>query len=331
MNSRIFRNKSTFGFYSPQNKNSININEVEVLKDKVLKLKIELNKKNFECQELRIMYNKLDKAYKSNIILLEKLLKEANNNIINTNFSYGKEIEEKKEKEKDKTKENNNNKLEDINKNKNTNNCNSPKNKSRSVETNKSNKSYKSLDFNFKNNFLLFANKNHLTMKLQQEISELKKEANEKDKKINNLKNNANILKYKELDKKYAKMYTELMGTRENNEKLELYCLNINSKINNYKEKIKKLNSKKILIEDENYALKQKIDKIENNNNNQGNNKKNSENEKDKYQKKDSLVKNEEDIEKLKEKINMLEKENQELKEKLKNKENDLLLENKNE
>ena len=331
MNSRIFRNKSTFGFYSPQNKNSININEVEVLKDKILKLKIELNKKNFECQELRIMYNKLDKAYKSNIILLEKLLKEANNNIINTNFSYCKENEEKKGKEKEKEKEKeNNNKLEDINKNKNTNKSNSPKNKSRSVETNKSNKS---LNLNFKNNFLLFANKNHLTMKLQQEIYELKKEVNEKDNKINNLKKNANILKYKELDKKYAKIYTELMGTRENNEKLEIYCLNINSKINNYKEKIKKLNNKKILIEDENYALKQKIDKIENinNNKNQGNNKKNCENEKENYQKKNNLVKNEEDIEKLKEKINLLEKENKELKEKLKNNENNFLLENKNE
>lgn len=288
MNSRILKNRSTFGFYSPQNKNSININEVEILKDRILKLKIELNKKNYECQELRIMYNRLDKTYKSNIILLEKLLNEANNNIINTNLSYDKENEKEK--------------LEDIKKSK------SPKIESRKIESNKNNK-----NLNYNNSFLNFANKNHLNMKLMQEIAELKKEINEKDNIINNFKNNATISKYKELDKRFSKMYKELIQTRENNEKLEFFCLNTNYKINNYKEKIRKLNNKNSKLEDENIALKKKLNKVENNEININDN--------DKIQKKNYLSKNE-DIEKLKDTINILEKENKELKQKLIKKDN---------
>ena len=286
MTSRILRNRSSFGFFSPQQKNTININEVEIYKDRILKLKIELNKKNFECQELRIMYNKLDKVYKSNLNLMEKLINEANNNIINTNLSFDKD------KEKDLNKE-----LISLKK------YNSPKNTSKSLE------SIKNISFNNKN-FLFFVKKNHLNIRLQQEISELKNEMNEKDNIINNLKNNANVLKYKELDKKFAKMYQELIQTRENNEKLETYCLNLTNKINFYKEKIKKLNYKNILIEDEKEALKKKITKYENilDNTNTG--------DQNIMQKKNTFVKNG-NIEILKEKMRILERENKELKENL--------------
>ena len=289
MTSRILRNRSTFGFYSPQQKNSINginINELEVYKDRILKLKIELNKKNFECQELRIMYNKLDKVYKSNLNLVEKLINEANNNIINTNLSF--------DKDKDKEKE-----LISLKK------YHSPKNTSKTLE------SIKNTTFNNNNNnFLYLVKKNHLNIRLQQEISQLKNEINEKDNIINNLKNNANVLKYKELDKKFAKMYQELIQTRENNEKLETYCLNLTNKINFYKEKIKKLNYKNILIEDEKEALKKKIAKFENilDNTNTG--------DQNIMQKKNTFVKNG-NIEILKEKMRILERENKELKENL--------------
>ena len=286
MTSRILRNRSTFGFYSPQQKNSININELEVYKDRILKLKIELNKKNFECQELRIMYNKLDKVYKSNLNLVEKLINEANNNIINTNLSF--------DKDKDKEKE-----LISLKK------YHSPKNTSKTLE------SIKNTTFNNNNNnFLYLVKKNHLNIRLQQEISQLKNEINEKDNIINNLKNNANVLKYKELDKKFAKMYQELIQTRENNEKLETYCLNLTNKINFYKEKIKKLNYKNILIEDEKEALKKKITKYENilDNTNTG--------DQNIMQKKNTFVKNG-NIEILKEKMRILERENKELKENL--------------
>ena len=286
MNSRILRNRSTFGFYSPQQKNLININEVEIFKDKILKLKIELNKKNIECQELRVMYNKLDKMYKSNISLMGKLINEANNSIINTNLSYDKE----KEKEIEMNKE-----LNDKN------NLNSPKNISKSLE---SNKNVKNTTFN--KNFLFYVNKNHLTLKLQQEISELKNEINEKDIIIKDLKNNANGLKYKELDKKYARIYLELIQTRENNEKLEAYCLTLNSKINQYKEKIKKINNKIIQTEDENIALKKKLTKYENI---QGNLVNTKDEDKNIYQKKNNFGKDD-DIEKFKEKSKVLENEN---------------------
>ena len=285
MTSRILRNRSSFGFFSPQQKHTININEVEIYKDRILKLKIELNKKNFECQELRIMYNKLDKVYKSNLNLMEKLINEANNNIINTNLSFDKD------KEKDLNKE-----LISLKK------YNSPKNTSKSLE------SIKNTSFNNKN-FLFFVKKNHLNIRLQQEISELKNEMNEKDNIINNLKNNANVLKYKELDKKFSKMYQELIQTRENNEKLETYCLNLTSKINYYKEKIKKLKNKNVQIEDEKEALKKKIIKFENKLDNANNGEQNI------FQKKNTLVKNE-NVEILKEKMRILERENKELKEK---------------
>ena len=101
MNSRIFRNRSTFGFLSPQRPNIINQNELEICKDCILKLKKELNKKNFELQELKVQYNKLNKVYKSNINLLEKLIHESNNNINNNNLSYEKEKEKDNEKEKE--------------------------------------------------------------------------------------------------------------------------------------------------------------------------------------------------------------------------------------
>ena len=301
MTSKIFRNRSSFGFFSPQQKNSINLNEVEIYKDRILKLKIELNKKNFECQELRIMYNKLDKVYKSNINLMEKLINEANNNIINTNLSFDKD------KEKDINKE-----LISIKK------YYSPKNTSKSLE------SIKNKSFN-NNNFLYFVKNNHLNIRLQQEISELKNEINEKDKLINDLKNNANVLKYKDLDKKYARMYQELIQTRENNQKLETYCLNLTSKINNFKEKIKKLNHKNIQIEDEKEALKKKVIKFENILDNPNNG--------DKFimPKKFTFVKNE-NIEILKEKIRILEQENKELKVKInKNQIDNSNMEDKNE
>ena len=286
MNSRILRNRSTFGFYSPQQKNLININEVEIFKDKILKLKIEVNKKNIECQELRVMYNKLDKMYKSNISLMGKLINEANNSIINTNLSYDKEKEKQNEKNKE---------INDINK------LNSQKNISKSLE---SNKNVKNTTFN--KSFLFYVNKNHLALRLQQEISELKNEINEKDIIIKDLKNNANGLRYKELDKKYAKIYLELIQTRENNEKLEAYCLSLNSKINQYKEKIKKINNKIIQLEDENIALKKKLTKYENI---QGNLVNSKDEDKNIYQKKNNFGKDG-DIEKLKEKSKELENEN---------------------
>ena len=310
MNSRIFRNRSTFGFFTPKGQSIINSNELEIYKESILKLKIELNKKNFELQELKVQYNKLNKVYQSNINLLEKLIHESNNNIINTNLSYDNEKE--KEKRKEKEKENVKEKGKEINKDSDSvAKINSPKNISKSIETNKNiNHEKKSTSFN--NNILFLINRNHLNLKLQKEINELKCEISEKDKIIENLNKTASALKYKELDKKYAKMFSELIKTRENNEKLEILCLNLNSKINNYKEKIKKLNVKNTQLEDENYALKKKITKYENqklyiNNESDLNNK-------SIYSK---GINHNEDSQILKEKIKKLEEENKILKEKV--------------
>ena len=293
MYSRLFGNRSTFGFYSPQRqllKNNTSLNEVEIYQDEILKLKMELNKKTFEFQELRIEYNRLDKAYKSNIILLEKLINEANSNIL-SNLSNDKDNEITNQ--------------EFINKNK------TSKNTSKSIENNK-NINYKNKTITARNNLLSIINRNHLNQKLQQEIIDLKNEIKVKESIINNYKNNANVLKYKELDKKYSKIFSEFIQTRENNDKLKDLCETLNTKINNYKQKVKALNYKNKQIENENEALKKKLSLYENkqdnsinsdNNSHQLNQKKNN-NDKD------------EDIQTLKDKINSLIEENKKLKEK---------------
>jgi len=295
MNLRIFNNRSSFGFYSPQRKimkSTSNLNEIDKCKDEILKLKIELNKRYFDYQELKVEYNKLDKAYKSNIILLEKLINEANNNIID-NLSYDNEREKEKENYKE---------LINIKK------INSPKNISKSIDS-KNNLSYNS-NLKSKNIFLSIANRNHLNLKLQQEIVLLKNEIKEKDNIINNLKNNANILKYKELDKKLAKIFAELIQTREKNEKLDALNINLQSKLNFYKETSKKNHNKYKQIENENEYLKKKIYSLENKQDNFINT--NNINQTRKNNNKDEEIKN------LKEKVKLLEEENKNLNEKIK-------------
>ena len=297
MNLRIFNNRSSFGFYSPQRKimkSTSNLNEIDKCKDEILKLKIELNKRYFDYQELKVEYNKLDKAYKSNIILLEKLINEANNNIID-NLSYDNEREKEKENYKE---------LINIKK------INSPKNISKSIDS-KNNLSYNS-NLKSKNIFLSIANRNHLNLKLQQEIVLLKNEIKEKDNIINNLKNNANILKYKELDKKLAKIFAELIQTREKNEKLDALNINLQSKLNFYKETSKKNHNKYKQIENENEYLKKKIYSLENKQDNFINT--NNINQTRKNNNKDEEIKN------LKEKVKLLEEENKNLNEKIKEK-----------
>ena len=294
MNLRILNNRSSFGFFSPQRKlmkSITNLNEIEKFRDEILKLKIELNKKNYEYQELKVEYNKLDKAYKSNIILLEKLINEANNSIID-NLSFDNERVKEKEKES----------YKDLYIN---NNTNSPKNISKSIDISKKNHSK---NITSKNIFLSMVNRNHLNLKLQQEIIGLNNEIKEKENIINNLKNNANILKYKELDKKLAKIYTELIQTREKNEKLEASNINLQSKLNYYRDKIKNQNNKYKLIENENENLKKKINIYESMQGNNNNTKNNIQIKKSGYLDEDVLI--------LKEKIKLLEEENQKLNEK---------------
>ena len=298
MNLKILNNRSSFGFFSPQRKllKSIsNVNEIEKFRDEILKLKIELNKKNYEYQELKVEYNKLDKAYKSNIILLEKLINEANNSIMD-NLSVDNERLREKEKESYKELY--------------TNNTNSPKNISKSIDISKKNHSK---NITSKNIFLSMVNRNHLNLKLQQEIIGLNNEIKEKENIINSLKNNSNILKYKELDKKLAKIYTELIETREKNEKLEVSNINLQSKLNYYKDKYKNQNNKYKLIENENESLKKKINIYESMQNYNINTKNNNQTKKSTYMDEEILI--------LKGKIKLLEEENKKLNEKFNPKE----------
>jgi chromosome segregation ATPase len=200
---------------------------------------MELNKKILELKQLRVEYIKLNKAYKSNMLLIEKLINESNIELINKGISNDEENEEEKKFKEPKK----------IIK------YNSSINMSKSIELNK--------DFNNSNRnqstkkkFLDFVQKSHLNLKLQQQINGLRSDLNEKDNIINNLNNNKNVSKYKELERKFSKMFSELIKLRENNEKLENLCENLNTKLKNYKEKIKKQNIKIKQLEDENDILK---------------------------------------------------------------------------
>jgi chromosome segregation ATPase len=290
----LYGKRSSNGFLSPQKtriKIDFNPIEVEIYQDKILKIKMELNKKILELKQLRVEYNKLDKAYKSNMLLIEKLINESNIELINKGISNDEENEEEKKFKEPKK----------IIK------YNSSINMSKSIELNK--------DFNNSNRnqstkkkFLDFVQKSQLNLKLQQQINGLRSDLNEKDNIINNLNNNKNVSKYKELERKFSKMFSELIKLRENNEKLENLCENLNTKLKTYKEKIKKQNIKIKQLEDENDILK----KI--NNTDQNKYKNNSNNLVQKVTPHKINFGINEEIKSLKIKIKILEDENKKLK-----------------
>ena len=277
MYSSLYGKRNSNNFLSPQKtriKIDFNPIEVETYQDEILKIKMELNK-----------------AYKSNMLLIEKLINESNIELINKGISNDEENEEEKKFKEPKK----------IIK------YNSSINMSKSIELNK--------DFNNSNRnqstkkkFLDFVQKSHLNLKLQQQINGLRSDLNEKDNIINNLNNNKNVSKYKELERKFSKMFSELIKLRENNEKLENLCENLNTKLKNYKEKIKKQNIKIKQLEDENDILK----KI--NNTDQNKYKNNSNNLVQKVTPHKINFGINEEIKSLKIKIKILEDENKKLK-----------------
>lgn len=259
MYSSLYGKRSSNNFMSPQKvriKNDFIPIEVEIYQDEILKIKMQLNQKILELKQLRVEYNKLNKAYKSNLVLIEKLINESNIEIINKGVSNDEENEEDK------------NSKEPIKINK----FNSSKNMSKSIELNNDINSFKSnRNLSPNRNFLDFVQKSHLNLKLQQQIKGLRNDLNEKDNIITNLNNNKNVSKYKELERKFSKLFSELIKMRENNEKLEKYCENLNTKLTKYKEKIKKQNIKVKQLEDENDILKKTYNpgqnKLKNNSN----------------------------------------------------------------
>lgn len=297
MYSSLYGKRSSKDFLSPQKtriKIDFNPIEVEIYQDEILKIKMELNKKILELKQLRVEYNKLNKAYKSNMILIEKLINESNIELINKGISNDEEnVEDKKIEEPRK-----------INK------YNSSKNMSKSIELNKEINNNSNRNRCSNKNFIDFVQKSHLNLKLQQQINGLRNDLNEKDNIINNLNNNKNVSKYKELERKFSKMFSELIKLRENNEKLEKLCENLNTKLTNYKEKIKKQNIKVKQLEDENDILRKTY-------NNDQNKLKNNSND---LEQKITPHKNNfginEEIKTLKIKIKLLEEENKKLKEK---------------
>ena len=162
MYSSLYGKRSSNNFMSPQKvriKNDFIPIEVEIYQDEILKIKMQLNQKILELKQLRVEYNKLNKAYKSNLVLIEKLINESNIEIINKGVSNDEENEEDK------------NSKEPIKINK----FNSSKNMSKSIELNNDINSFKSnRNLSPNRNFLDFVQKSHLNLKLQQQKAQWK-------------------------------------------------------------------------------------------------------------------------------------------------------------
>lgn len=152
MYSSLYGKRSSKDFLSPQKtriKIDFNPIEVEIYQDEILKIKMELNKKILELKQLRVEYNKLNKAYKSNMILIEKLINESNIELINKGISNDEEnVEDKKIEEPRK-----------INK------YNSSKNMSKSIELNKEINNNSNRNRCSNKNFIDFVQKSHLNLK----------------------------------------------------------------------------------------------------------------------------------------------------------------------
>jgi uncharacterized protein (DUF3084 family) len=248
MYTKIFKNPNKLSILSPRRinvvKNKSNLYELETYQDELLKTKIELNKRNIECNELRKEYKILYRKYTYNVYLMEQLLKGENINTLNN--SPLNRIKRKKALIE----------FEYTNKHL------SPKNHNHSKILESSHNSINEITTSKNNNLYISISSHILAEKLKKEIVDLKNELKEKEDIIDELKEKSNVIKYRELDNKYSKVYKDFIQIREKNEKLELYCSNCNSKINLYKEKIKKEIKKFKQLENENDYLRRKIDSI---------------------------------------------------------------------
>ena len=167
------------GFYN-YNMNNTNCMDVEQLRDELLKVKSEYNKKNQDYHQLKISYAKLNETNLENCKVIEKLIKEANRNLA---ARAEDPIDEDKQSD---------DKITSI------------------IGANMSEESLKKTTSHYYNQRLL------------NEIMNLRQDISKKETMIQTLKNNAKVLKYSEINSKYAKTFQELVDlTKKYNKSIE--------------------------------------------------------------------------------------------------------------
>lgn len=167
------------GFYN-YNMNNTNCMDVEQLRDELIKVKSEYNKKNQDYHQLKIAYGKLNETNLENCKVIEKLIKEANRSLA---ARAEEPIDEAKQSDE---------KITSI------------------IGANMSEESLKKTTAHYYNQRLL------------NEIMNLRQEISKKETLIETLKSNSKVLKYSEINSKYAKAFQELVElTKKYNKSIE--------------------------------------------------------------------------------------------------------------
>ena len=167
------------GFYN-YNMNNTNCMDVEQLRDELIKVKSEYNKKNQDYHQLKIAYAKLNETNLENCKVIEKLIKEANRNLA---ARAEDPIDEDKQSD---------DKITSI------------------IGANMSEESLKKTTTHYYNQRLL------------NEIMNLRQDISKKETMIQTLKSNSKVLKYSEINSKYAKTFQELVDlTKKYNKSIE--------------------------------------------------------------------------------------------------------------
>lgn len=205
--------------------------DMDRYKEEIIKIKSAYNKVSQEYQDLKIDYNKLLSDHKTNMKMIDEIVGEINIGKINETLNKNEEeiIKENAYDETDYTKEMPNNMNKNVNENIDKNideneELNLEENTKKNIENlpqnNNENKPKKTSKTNtqnqtkrtkyFSDKAIEKMNKIYLIQRLKEEITELQNQLSEKDSIINDLKVDSKVLKYKQLDNKYAETFHQL-------------------------------------------------------------------------------------------------------------------------
>jgi hypothetical protein len=162
-------NTSSNTFYNNNNLTQMHLTDIDKLRDELIKIKSDYNKKTKEYLQLKIAYTKLNETNLENCKVIETLIKEANKNL-------AAKAEE-------------------------------PINE----ETQSDSKITSIIGANMSEDSLKKTTTHYYNQRFLSEIMTLRQELNKKDSLIQSMKNNSKVMKYNELNGKYAKTYQDYM------------------------------------------------------------------------------------------------------------------------
>ena len=252
---KLRRNISSGNYYDNYNNSYCDNNnyDFEKLREEILRVKGEYNKKCKELHSIKIAYNKLENDYKNNLNMIERLLDEADknmlekienvedfdncNNNLNNNNNNNNDINENMkdpnlyinnnnnnniyitQQQSDNNINNNNNNIEQYNNSDNNFNINE-NNYNNNINSNTNEKEklryeIRKIKENVRKSSMDKIKSSYFHQRMKIEILELRGIIKKKDEQIEKLNNNKKILIYKDLDEKYAKTYQELIEISE--------------------------------------------------------------------------------------------------------------------